>query len=189
MIPLKSITTSLIGIIEDAVGTDLSTIDIEGSPYPAIIKDRQSGTMPEYPYIVVDFLTDTDVDGWLTSSTVDTNDNVEYITDKLLFFRLTCYGKNGHEIMSKMKSKLRFDSLRNKLRSETDAAFTEESAVQEIPQLKSVDYIDNGFMDITLSYVDTEADTASTIIEVIEVNGTVDDVLGNTITTINVNVP
>jgi hypothetical protein len=189
MIPIKSITTSLIGIIRNAVGADLSMIDIGGTLYPAVIKDRQSGSMPQYPYIVIDFLTEADVDGWLTGSGVDGNDNVEYTTDKLLFFRFTCYGKNGHEIMSKLKSKLRFDSPRDQLRFETGAAFTEESAVQEQPQLKSVDYIDNGFMDVTLSYVDTEADTASTIIEVIEVNGTVDDVLGNTINTINVNVP
>lgn len=194
MIPINSITSSLIGIIRDAVGSSLSTIGPNGNDFPAVIRDRQDGPIPEYPYITVDYLNSTDADGWETESYVNANDNLEYHTDKALLFRVTCYGEGGHSIIDSLRSKLRFESFRARLRDETNAAFQSESEVQEKPQLKSVDYIDNGFVDLTLSYVDVEADTNSEIIEAIEINtigsdGGVYDKDGNKIQDINVNVP
>lgn len=188
-IPVSTITTSLIEVIRSAVGDELTQIGPEGSTFPAVIKDRQSGNIPDYPFIVVDYLNSATTDAQLTEFKVDLNDNVEYTTDYLLFYRVTCYGKTGHEIMDKLKSRLRFDSHRDTLRFLCEAAFSSESDVKEIPQLKSTEYIDNGFMDITLSYVDTEADIASTVIEAIEANGTILDVEDNTVTEINVNIP
>lgn len=189
MIDINAIRRGLINVIRSAVGDELSLIGPEGSQFPAVIAARQSGNMPKYPYIVVDYLNQMDSDGWLTDTSLDLNDNVVYDTHKLLFFRITCYGEDGHQIISKLKSKLRFDSHRQSLRDQVGASLLEESDVRETPQLKNIKYIENGFMDLTLSYIDSEADTASTVIETIGTQGEVVDVEGNTLTNINVNVP
>lgn len=194
MIDIDTITDSLIGIIRDAVGNSLSKIGPTGTEYPAVIKDRENGTAPDYPYIVVDYLNEENSESWNTDQVVDAFDNVEYSTDKNLLFRVTCYGVGGQQIISSLVSKLQFESFRRRLRTESGAAFQQESGVKPSPQLKSVEYIDNGFVDLTLSYVDVEADTNSEIIETIEVNaigseGGVYDSQGNKIQDINVNVP
>lgn len=189
MIDIKTMRTGLINVVRTAVGEDLSLIGPEGSEFPAVIAERQSGNMPQYPYIVVDYLNQMNSDGWLTDKSLDVNDNIVYDTHKLLFFRVTCYGEDGHQIMNKLKSRLRFDTHRQSLKDQVGASFESESEVREMPQSKNIKYIENGFMDLTLSYVDSEADTASTVIETIGTQGEIVDAEGNTLTNINVNVP
>lgn len=195
MIDIESIKDSLIGIIRTAVGSELSLIGPTGNQFPAVIRDRQSGNAPQYPYGVVDFITSSDDGAWLTDTYADDLTNkIEYHTDKLLLFRVTFYGEDGFRIANLLKSRIRFESLRRRLRQECSAAFVSETDVNETPQLRSVEYIDNGFLDLTLSYVDVEIEENSEVIETIEVNaigsdGGVFDAEGNKIQNINVNVP
>lgn len=187
MIDIDAILTSVIKICRSAVGDSLSTLG--GGSLASVIRTEENGVIPKYPYITVDYVQTLDVDGWATDYSVDQNGFSVYSTDKLLILRLTCFGEDGNQIIQKLISKLRFDTYRNRLREETGAAFVEESDVGQIPQLKGVKWIENGFVDITLSAIDTDTDAESTTIDTVGVVGTVEDVEGNVVVTVSINTP
>lgn len=113
---IEFIQNGLVRNLRNTIGYRLGK-DENGLPY--VIKERRDGFKPDAPFLLVEFI-DSTQDNWLIHSDVNDRGNINYYTQHRCNFLVTCIGKNSKSIMSEIKQRMEFESVRIELKQETD---------------------------------------------------------------------
>ena len=165
-IDIDAILKEFISLARDGVGGSLSTIGPSGNTAPAVIKARQDGPLPDYPYVVVDIL-DISRGGWLLNESVDDNDNPFYETTYTLLMNYRCYGGNSIEIIHELEGFFRFPRVRDEIRSTIGGALVDTDSVDTLPVLNSTEFLESASFNFTYSITDTLVDTSTGIFDTV----------------------
>lgn len=167
---IKNVYKGLRSVIEDVVGDQLTTF--ENSGIPAIFQTRQK-PYKQYPYITINHLSIKEVGGWLKNLSVDDNDNTTYTYEYQALFLITCAGKDAESILTTLKRRFSWPSVREKLYtdSEDTAVFQRSFDIRNIEEFLETDYEPKASLEITINFETTETDVDSTIIETVEIDG------------------
>lgn len=108
-----------------------------------VIKDRQGGARPNYPYIVVEKASTANEAGgaWLREQYVDENDVVTYISEQKVFIKVTCYGEDSIDILNIVRALAVDDLIRYELNNLTGAKFQYYTEVEDTPEFLETDFI------------------------------------------------
>lgn len=170
MIDYSLIQTSVIQIVRDLVGYRLSTLlDENDNSIPAVMKPRQRDVRPDYPYITVDITETNRVLGWNRDLGVDKDGHVWYEADHHLEFTIESYGDGSQSILQELRAKLGFDSVRDRIRTETKGSLLETEDIRQVPKLRATDFVDNAFMRLVINVRDRVTDPNSGYFDTIDI--------------------
>ena len=161
-VDIRNIEKTVVKIVRDSIGDQLSTYGTGINARPSVIRSRlfsvganeTTPTFPDYPYASVDYTRITD-DGYeLTSRTFNEAGDYVYSTHKLASFTIRFFGTSKDDVMSicnTMHMMFEIDEVRGRLpleapngarlRSKTDAIFVATSMEDKYREIASFDII------------------------------------------------
>lgn len=172
-IDFNGILTDFVRVARDGVGSQLATIGPTGTEFPAVIKVRQNGPKPEYPYVTIDVLDVDDGGEWLLADYVEANGDLVYETNKNLLINYRVYGGNALDIANNLHGYLRADSVLSSIRTNTGGAVVTLDAIDSLPVLLSDSYLESASFNLVFGITDTLTitDTGENYIESIDADG------------------
>jgi hypothetical protein len=152
------ILDTFIRIAREALPTELSLIG-PNADLPAVIRARQDGPKPSYPYTVLDHLDTIDESGWLLSENINSNDETVYETNKLLLLNYRVYGGNAQAIAQKLHGFFRLNRVLGDIRTSTGGAVVTLDGIDSLPVLLAETYLESASFNITFAITDVFVDT------------------------------
>lgn len=170
---IDNILDELIIVARGGIGTLLSEIGPVGSEFPAVIRVRQEGPKPEYPYCVISLLDISDGGEWLLEEYLDSSNNLVYESNKNLLINYRVYGGNALSISNTLHGYFRRDSVLNQIRENTGGAVVDTGSIDSLPVLLSDTYLESASFSLTLAITDTDslADTGENYFDSVELDG------------------
>lgn len=177
-IDYDQIMATFVGIAQDYIGSQLSTVGPVGSPEPAVIIARQpNAPQPDYPYCQLDLLSTVQTDGWLLGYGVDEDLNeVFYETPYKLLLSFSIYGGNANKIAHDLEAVFRYQSVIDRIEIETTGTLEETFAVRSIPEKLSSNWLEVAQFQITFNINDQSNNNVNGgdgIFETINIDGEV----------------
>lgn len=180
MLTEAEVRQALISVIDSCVGDQLSTVPTQTGTRSAIIKYRQKGTRPSFPFITLDN-SDISNQGRTYNITVAEDDtgettglNHSYLDSTL--YNIRCHGNEASDITKELKKKLEMSTFRRQFKNALPCAnILNIGKITNVPTLLSTEYSDDYLFTITINYIDFIEDTLSTSIDTISIppsNGT-----------------
>lgn len=173
MIDYDEVLDAFIVVARQAVGSQLSQIGPVGNTYPAVIKARQDGPIPSYPYIQIDVLSTALTSGHLLAEWVDEDENTVYETHYKLLLQYTVFGGNANKITHELEAYFRLNSVLNYIENETEGTVEECFSVIPSPQRLSTKWLEVASFNLTFNindvllnpntYLDPEATPEETV--------------------------
>jgi hypothetical protein len=157
-IDYDGILDKFIGVAREALPTELSLIGATGT-LPAVIRARQDGPKPDYPYVTIDVLDTVDESGWLYSETINSNDETVYETNKQLLLNYRVYGGNAINLAQKLHGFFRLNRVLGDIRSTTGGSVVIVDGVDQLPILLAETFLESASFNITFNITDTFVDT------------------------------
>jgi len=171
MVDQDLILTTLVEIAQDAVGSSLSQVGEVGSEEPAVIKERQGGPKPDYPYVTIDLISAAHTSGWLIESGV-TDLNVPFTdTHYKYLFKYYVYGGNAINIAHNLESNFRLESTLIRLHNDSGGKLEETFSVTSDPQPLATRIIEAASFTFTYNIVDRIEDTLIGVADTVSVTG------------------
>ncbi len=172
----NQIVSNFIKEVRSQVGELLSDLPRQSGqdPLKAVIKDIQSGTRPDYPYIVLTLERNAKKDNtWLRNQYIDEQDTPHYVRERVVNIRVTCYGPNCTSILDTLSVYTLDDYTRTIMSNNVGAVFQDYSEIIREPVYLSTDFVETAFMIATFVVVSDWANTTTTggIIERVEGDG------------------
>ena len=169
------ILQSFVDIAKDGVGSSLSLIGPTGGKFPAVIKARQGGTKPDYPYIQLDLVNVSETSGWLLGEGVDDLGQSILETQYKLTFQYTVYGGNAMNIAHNLHQYFRLDTVLGKVENDTTGLVEELFSVSSIPSTLSTNNLEVSRFNFTFNITDRFTDVSESIgvFDTININGEV----------------
>lgn len=173
MIDKQQVIDTFVNIARERIGSLLSVVDQGGTPVPAVIPKPLSkeATLPSTtPYMIISVVMTRDRTPNGVGELIDVNDNTVYqgLTDFLVSFN--CYGGDANDIIHKLHNSLKMDSLRDRVRDETDGVIRRVNNPVSLPKPLATIYQEASSFDLIWSGVDEVVDTSSTVIDTININ-------------------
>lgn len=163
-----TILDSFISVARDGVGNSLSTIGALDN-IPAVIRSRQDGPIPDYPYIVVDVLNTSETNGWQNNEGIDENGDYFITTHYKLLLQYTIYGGNANSIAHDLRQYFRLERVRMKLTNETTGTLENTFGVSSLPQRLSTANMEVASFNLTFNITDRYVDTGTGLIDTVEI--------------------
>jgi len=138
--------TTVLAVQEGFIEHIKLVLDAYVAVYPSIssisyaIKDRQGGTNPIYPYIVVEKITTANSGSWLRDTFVE-DGKVYYVSEQKLTLSVSCYGDESDDILNILKNVVNDDIVRLKLNELTGARFQYYEEIEDSPKYLNTDFI------------------------------------------------
>lgn len=175
-IDYDGILDKFILVAQEALPTELSLIGVGGN-LPAVIRSRQDGPKPDYPYVTIDVLDTIDESGWLLTETINSNDETVYETNKQLLLNYRVYGGNAINIAQRLHGFLRLNRVLGDVRSTTGGSVVTVDDVDQLPILLADGFLESASFNITFNITDTFVDTqGSDSFTTIHLDGTIFDI-------------
>lgn len=187
MLTIKTVHNNLIKQIRSLVGSHLSDITdpVTNTTFKAVIKNAfvttqdDTGTLPEYPFIVVNL--ESPSQRLLLSRGLTTNDETFIRCLRQPTFKITCYGGDCTDILDKLQYLLEMDNPRGlfqkNLNSSTDTIERNSSVsiayfdeIKEVPAFVETSFINTAVTSLKLYIESILVVPNSGIIE--EIDGT-----------------
>lgn len=167
-----AILDKFILVAQEALPTELSLIGVSGT-LPAVIRARQIGTKPDYPYVTIDVLDTADESGWLGSENINSSDETVYETNKSLLLNYRVYGGNAVNISQKLHGFFRIDRVLGDITNTLGGSVVTLDNVDQLPILLADTYLESASFNITFNITDTFVDTSTGSFTTIHLDGTV----------------
>jgi hypothetical protein len=146
-------------VAQEALPTELSLIGIN-SDLPAVIRARQTGPKPDYPYVTIDVLDTIDESGWLTNTHIDTNDDTVVETNKQLLINYRVYGGNAINIANSLYGFFRLNRVLGDVRSTLGGSVVSTSDIDQLPILLADEFLESASFNLIFNITDTFTDTS-----------------------------
>lgn len=170
-VPVDDILDKFILVAQAALPTELSLIGVN-EDLPAVIRARQTGTKPSYPYVTIDCLEIVDESGWLTLETLSANDEPQYETNKQLLLNYRVYGGNAISIAQRLHGYFRSNRVRGDIITTLGGSVVTVDDVDQLPILLTDTYLESASFNIIFNITDTFIDTDDGSFDTINVGGT-----------------
>jgi len=173
MIDIPTIMQTFVEIARDRTYTPPLSTNAE-SGLKSVLRERPDTVSKEsYPYILVDLLSiDKESGEWIDDLTVNVSDQVVYSTNYELTISYHVYGMGARAISNQLQSFLRFESTRNKIETDTGGGVLVQTFnIESLPERLANKFIDSSILTLQFVITDSEADTASTIIDTTNIDG------------------
>jgi hypothetical protein len=171
-----AILDKFILVAQEALPTGLSLIGVGGN-LPAVIRARQEGSKPNYPYATIDVLDTVDESGWLYSETINSNDETVYETNKQILLNYRVYGGNAVSIAQKLHGFFRLNRVLGDIRNTLGGSVVTVDDVDQLPILLADTYLESASFNIIFNITDTFIDTlGSDSFTTIHLDGTIFDI-------------
>jgi hypothetical protein len=154
-ISLDPILDTFISIAREALDGQLSTIGSPGNPLPAVIKERQTGPKPFYPYATINILDITENGEWLLQDYVDDDGNLIYENNKYLFMNYRVYGGNALEIANNLYGYFRIETVLDSIREDTGGALVQLFDIDSLPTLLPDTFLETASFNFVFGITDT----------------------------------
>ena len=154
---IDKITFQLLEAISAAVGNQLTQLTDETTQetFPAVLESYQEAARPDFPFITVSTLNIRDAEGFLTETYNDENGVSEVAVDRLITYRVYCWGANTTPILNTLKTALHMDYFKQIIKV-GKARLYDLKDVKEVPKITGADdFNKNSYLDLTLSYRST----------------------------------
>ncbi len=175
MIDYNVILDHFIAAAQEGVGNELSQVGPVGFEEPAVIRARQDGPKPDYPYIVLDVLNTQQLDGWLLQEGVDDNDDPFMETTYQLTLSYTVYGSNATTdaigIANKLEGFFRLRRILDDIKTVTGGSLNVTFPIISTPQALADKFIEAAQFNFNYSIIDRITDPESGIFDTIELDG------------------
>lgn len=171
MINQDNILLGFVKAAQTSVGDLLSTSGPKTAPEPSVIKARQKGKTPGYPYIMVDLLSTNPVANGSISKGL-TKDGIPFFDKQYTcLLSYTVYGGNATNIARILCSYLEIPRIYDALEADTGGSLGEVFQVLSIPIELSTEPCEVASFQVSLNINEriTDADTGT--ITRIELNG------------------
>lgn len=171
LVDIDEIYTSLIKIVGDYVGSELSTT--KSGKY-AIFRARGEKPEPKYPYVTIDILTTNKLGGYLKARGINQDGYLEYIRDLefRIMFRVYASDSRSYSICSKLQYAFEFDAVHTYLQASLKASVGFVEDVRMVPDVLPTTQYDSNYFMMGLRVEDSFVDTTSVPIENISSTGT-----------------
>lgn len=167
-----AILNEFILVAQQALPTELSLIGASGD-IPAVIRARQAGTKPNYPYVTIDVLDTADESGWLGSEDINSSDETVYETNKSLLLNYRVYGGNAISIAQKLHGFFRMDRVLGDITNTLGGSVVTLDNVDQLPILLAGNYLESASFNITFNITDTFVDTSTGSFTTVHLDGVV----------------
>lgn len=167
-----AILDKFILVAQEALPTDLSLVGVNNN-IPAVIRARQSGPTPNYPYVTVDVLDTADESGWLGSENINESDGLVYETNKSLLLNYRVYGGNAVSIAQKLHGFFRLDRVLGDITNTLSGSVVTLDNVNQLPILLADSYLESASFNMTFNITDIFVDTSTGSFTTITLDGTV----------------
>ena len=177
-------------IAREALPTELSMIG-ENEDIPAVIRARQKGITPEYPYVTIDVLDTVEESGWLNNEHVNSSDQVVVETTKQLLLNYRVYGGNAINLANILHGFFRLNRVLGDVRTTLGGSVVSTSDIDQLPILLADEYLESASFNIIFNITDTFVDTSgSNVFDTVNLDGEIQDEAGNIVTpNISITVP
>lgn len=162
---------TFIQIARDSVGTELSSIGAVGFEIPAVIRSRQGGAKPDYPYIQIDILNTAKTSGWKLATGVDDGDIPWVDTHYKILMQYTVYGGNANSIAHDLEGYFRLESVLNKISTDTTGQLEDTFNVISLPSNLATDNLEVAAFNLTFNINDRLSDTQTGVFSRIVLDG------------------
>jgi hypothetical protein len=178
MIDYNAITNQLVRTARDAVGTLLSRTGPAGD-IPSVIKSRQNGVKPSYPYVMIDVIDTRPTDGWQTGETVNDDGTVSYTNNYTIQYQYTVYGTDDNTstkamgIAQQLEAYFRFPTARQQLFDASCASLERTFPIINGPTvIAAQEYLETAFFTFTVTITDTVTTPDPCFYDTIDLDGT-----------------
>lgn len=168
MIDYDPILDHFILVAREAVGSQLSEII---PSVPSVIRARQSGPPPDYPYIVLDIVNTTHTSGWKLASGLDDNDDPYVDTHYKMLLQYTVYGGNANEIAQNLESYFRRDRVLDDIETATTGQLEQTFAVISLPEVLSTEDLEVAGFNFTFNINDRDVDPQTGVFDRVILDG------------------
>lgn len=145
-------------IAQEALPTELSFVGAAADE-PAVIKMRQKGPKPDYPYVTIDILDTIDESGWLSSSFIDSNDFTVYETNKQLLINYRVYGGQAINLANTLYGFFRLNRVLGDIRSTLGGSVVSTTDIKQLPNLLADEYLESASFNLIFNITDTFVDS------------------------------
>ena len=160
MIDYNAITNQLVKTARDAVGTLLSRTG-PANNIPSVIKSRQNGVKPDYPYVMIDVIDTRNTDGWETSQVVNDDGTLSSTNNYTIQYQYTVFGSNSQEstramgIAQQLEAHFRFIHVRQQLFDASCASLERTFPITNGPMvIAAQEYLEVAFFTFTVTIED-----------------------------------
>lgn len=153
-----AILDKFIEVAREALPTELSMIG-QNADIPAVIRARQDGVKPNYPYITIDALDTVDESGWLTHTFIDDNDLTVVETNKQILLNYRVYGGNAINIANILYGFFRLNRVLGDIRTTLGGSVVSTSDIDQLPILLSDEYLESASFNLVFNITDSFVDT------------------------------
>jgi len=154
VIDYDKVFNAFVAIAKSAVGSQLSQVGPTGNTFPAVIRARQSGPTPSYPYVQLDLLSTVQTENWLLSESFNEDGFVVYETPYKLLLQYTVYGGNANKIAHELEAFFRLNSVLDCIENETTGTIEETFAVRSFPIKLSTAWLEVASFTLTFNIND-----------------------------------
>lgn len=170
-----ALRTTIISAINQAIGDDLSqTVNPEtGESYGTIFKARPNPELPvpSYPYAVIDLLSISDTDWYLTNLVYDEDTDLwQYETHRTLEYQISIFGDEVMTLGDTLKSSFRRAEI-IELLANGGIGIADVQQVTINPELLQTDFLEVSVVILTVRVNDIYVDENTGSIEYIILDG------------------
>lgn len=174
MIDYDEILSEFIRVAQEALGDKLSQTGPSGSPEPTVIRARQGGVKPEYPYVQIDVITTTQTHGWeLETGVVEIDgEDVPFIdTHYKITMQYTVYGGNANQLAHELEAYFRLNRVLGDIENNTGGALEATFNLQSLPQSLSTEDLEVAAFNFTFNINDRYTDPQTGVFDHIILDG------------------
>lgn len=146
-------------VAQEALPTELTLIGVNAD-LPAVIRVRQDGPKPSYPYVTINVLDTIDESGWLTSTYIDDNDYTVVETNKQLLINYRVYGGNAINIANNLYGFFRLNRVLGDIRNTLGGSVVSTSDIDQLPILLADEYLESASFNLVFNITDTFVDSS-----------------------------
>ena len=166
-------------VAREALPTQLSLIGPSGT-LPAVIRARQKGPKPDYPYVTIDVLDTIEESGWLTNTHIDSNDDTVVETNKQLLLNYRVYGGNAINIANILHGFFRLNRVLGDVRNTLGGSVVSTLDIDQLPILLADDFLESASFNIIFNITDTFVDSSgSDAFDTVNLDGELFDEAGD----------
>lgn len=180
-IDYDGILDNFILIAREALPTQLSMIG-ENEDIPAVIRARQKGITPDYPYVTLDVLDTREEFGWLNNEHVNDSDQVVVETTKQLLLNYRVYGGSAINLANILHGFFRLNRVLGSIRTTLGGSVVSTSDIDQLPILLADGYLESASFNLVFNITDTFVDTfGSNVFDHVNLYGEIQDEAGNVV--------
>lgn len=142
------------------------------TPAITVIKARQGGPTPPYPYIVLDIVSTIQTSGYKAGTGLDSNNNPYVETPYKLLLSYTVYGDNANQIAHDLESYFRLDRVLGDITNNTSGGRLEDTFdVISAPEGLATNNLEVATFNLTFNIIDRYVDPQTGRFDTIRVHG------------------